>query len=205
MFVCFVIQVTAQKKCKSEEEKNLADLHVVSKCSVKSSSKKIDKANVLNVSVSASKKRYLKKNKAKKINSNLHKITRTISKEELKLAKIFGQVDEVPAFSECENLKGDDRMACFNAQMTEHINKYFYYPAEAVEKNIQGKIQVRFIIDANGNVSNIKALGRNKESKSLEEVAKYVVSKLPKFAPATKNGKPIATKYGFPIGFSLEE
>ena len=63
---------------------------------------------------------------------------------------------------------------------------------------------VRFIIDKNGNVSNIKALGPENGS-ILEQEAIRVVSRLPRLIAGVKEGKKTSVKYGFPISFSLED
>lgn len=88
--------------------------------------------------------------------------------------------------------------------MVKHINKHFKYPSEAIRNQIQGEVWVRFIIDNNGFVRNIKTLGPD-NGEILNEEAKRVVFKLPNFKPAKNNGKTVSVKYGFPINFSLEE
>ena len=88
--------------------------------------------------------------------------------------------------------------------MIKHIQKYFCYPSEAVRNQVEGEVWVRFVIDKNGYVKNIKTLGP-KGGDLLNEEVKRVVTKLPRFAPARKNGKSVSVKYGFPINFSLEE
>ena len=95
-------------------------------------------------------------------------------------------------------------MDCFNLEMVKHIQKHFRYPGEAVRNSIEGEVWVRFIIDKDGIVKNIKTLGPN-NGELLNEEAKRVVSKLPDFKPAKKNNEPVSVKYGFPINFSLEE
>ena len=95
-------------------------------------------------------------------------------------------------------------MNCFNTEMIKHIQKYFRYPSEAVRDQIQGEVWVRFIIDKNGYVRNIKTLGP-KNGEILNEEAKRVVTKLSRFKPARREGKRVSVKYGFPINFSLEE
>lgn len=138
------------------------------------------------------------------LKNNLESLTEKLSKEELKKAERFSTVDEIPAFNACNSSNENERLDCFNEEMIKHIQKYFRYPSEAVRAQIEGEVWVRFIIDTNGYVKNIKTLGP-KNGELLNEEAKRVVTKLPNFKPATKNGKPVSVKYGFPINFSLEE
>lgn len=87
--------------------------------------------------------------------------------------------------------------------MVKHIEKHFNYPNEAVIKKIEGNVQTRSIIGKDGNVTNIKTLGP-KGGEVLNNEAKRVVAKLPKFIPGKNNRKKVSVKYGFPINFSLE-
>jgi len=142
----------------------------------------------------------LKENKAK---TNIALLTNTLSMEEVKKAVKFHEASKLPAFEACKSEKGD-QLGCFNKEMIKHIEKYFHYPQEAVINKMEGKVWVRFIIDKEGNVSNIKTLGP-KGANILNDEAKRVVSHLPKFEPAKKDGKKVSVKYGFPISFSLDQ
>ena len=127
-----------------------------------------------------------------------------LSKEEVMKASKLYYVDDIPSFKGCSSAKKRDRLDCFNAEMIKHINKYFVYPSEAIRDQIQGEVWVRFIIDKNGYVRNVKAIGPD-NGEILNEEAKRVVFKLPNFKPAKNNGETVSVKYGFPINFSLEE
>ena len=131
-------------------------------------------------------------------------LSNTISAEEVKLAVKFHDTSKIPAFTSCSKEKGDKRLGCFNTEMVKHIEKHFHYPQEAVINKLEGKVWVRFIIDKQGYVSNIKTLGP-KGGEILNEEAVRVVSKLPRFIPGKKDGKQVSVKYGFPISFSLEQ
>ncbi|MGG8497375.1 energy transducer TonB [Tenacibaculum sp. TC6] len=228
----YVSNIQAQEVCESSEDA-VADLNSITKCTVKQSDDdKNKKTRQITVKVSAS-KRYLKKRelaKKQSVNSlasvnssgiesnevksefgeslsfknNIEDIKNKLSAEEIKSALKFSTVDKIPAFEECSSVKDDERMNCFNEAMIKHIQKYFRYPSQAVKESIQGEVWVRFIIDKDGNVKNIKALGP-KNGDILNNEAKRVVYNLPKFKPAKKDGKRVSVKYGFPITFSLDE
>ena len=127
-----------------------------------------------------------------------------LSKEEVMKASKLYYVDNIPSFRGCLRVKKSDRLDCFNTEMIKHINKYFVYPSEAIRNQIQGEVWIRFIIDKNGYVRNVKAIGPD-NGEILNEEAKRVVFKLPNFKPAKNNGETVSVKYGFPINFSLEE
>lgn len=112
----------------------------------------------------------------------------------------FDEVQTIPAFKNCSS---DGSLECFNAEMSKHINKYFAYPQEAVDQNIEGKINAYFVIDANGDVADVRTRGPQ-GSKILEEATKKLIEKLPRVKPAMKDGKPVNVKYAFPINFRLQ-
>lgn len=228
------LTVFAQKTCDTPKEDIIEDLNSITKCTIESSKKsKGKRSRKISVRVSAPKRRFLKKRTLEKksaatsantlntsgvantnhsleitktlaLRESVANLTNKLSAEEVRKAEKFITVDDLPTFTNCKSAKKDDALDCFNTEMIKHIQEHFSYPAEAVVKKIEGNIWVRFVIDANGDVTNIKALGpKNGELLKLE--AKRVASKLPKFTPAYKNGKAVAVKYGFPINFSLEQ
>lgn len=221
-----VFSAVAQDSCANEEK--IEDLHAVSKCSIKTSQKKI-KGNKgsrqISVQIFAPKQRFLKRKVKKEkvelsasnislsVKSDINEkveikkkndanLAKALSKLELRRAINFRKVDELPLFEKCKTVKKSEKTNCFNTEMVNHIQKYFNYPDEAVENKIQGDVWVRFIIDENGEVRNIKTLGPE-NGELLNKEAERVVTKLPKFAPGMKNGEKVPVKYGFPINFSL--
>lgn len=223
-----IIYVNAQV-CESPEKSPL-DLNSISitKCSVKpAKNPKKGPARQIFVKISAPKKRFLRrKNVASSANglgasgvteitedsamahslqlkNSIANLTNTLSHTEVRMSKRFTEVDKIPTFDTCKGTVGNKRLDCFNTEMVKHIQKHFRYPSEAIVKKIQGDVWVRFVIDKNGNVTNIKTLvPENGELLNYE--AKRVVSKLPKFVPGSIKGKNVSVKYGFPINFSLE-
>ena len=230
----FSLNVMSQEVCESPDEADL-DMNSISvtKCTIKESKdKKNKKSRQISVKVSAN-RRHLKKREAFKkkqvsglgslgvagvektnkpsqitksisLKSNIEDIKNKLSAVEVKKASKFSMVDKIPLFNACKKVKKGERADCFNEEMVKHISKYFRYPSEAVRASIQGEVWVRFIIDKNGEVKNIKTLGP-KNGQILNQEAVRVVSKLPQFIPAKKDGGRISVKYGFPIAFALEE
>lgn len=138
------------------------------------------------------------------LKSNIENINNKLSLEELKNASRFNSVDKIPLFDSCKKVKNKEQLDCFNEQMVSHISKHFRYPSEAVKEFIEGEVWVRFIIDKNGDIKNIKALGPD-NGEVLNKEAIRVVSKLSQFIPAKKNGGRVSVKYGFPITFALDK
>lgn len=138
------------------------------------------------------------------IKNNIEDITSKLSAEEIKNAEKFSTVDKIPLFTACKKAKKGERLDCFNVEMVKHIQKHFRYPSQAVKESVQGEVWVRFIIDKNGQVKNIKTLGP-KGGELLNNEAVRVVSQLPQFIPGKKEGGNTSVKYGFPIMFALDE
>ena len=135
---------------------------------------------------------------------NIQKFKEKLSKDQLKNAYEFENVDQIPLFKSCKNKSKSENSDCFNEKMMAHIQKHFRYPQEALLNKIQGNVWVRFIIDEEGNITNLKSLGP-KKGDALKHEAERVISKLTSFKPAVNEGENVLTKYGFPINFSLED
>ncbi|WP_299108568.1 energy transducer TonB [uncultured Tenacibaculum sp.] len=116
----------------------------------------------------------------------------------------FSQVHSIPQFKACSKASDMQKLNCFNERMISHIQRNFNYPEAAAQQNIQGKVWVRFIIDKNGNVVNIKSKGPQNGT-LLEKEAERMVSRLPKFSPGQHDGKVANVEYYIPINFQLKE
>lgn len=93
----------------------------------------------------------------------------------------------------------------FNGQdesaFTRWVVERIKYPAEAKANREQGRVVVSFVIDANGNLTDLTLL--RGVSASLDQEALRVIATSPKWTPAYFNGKPIRVKINFPINFQL--
>jgi TonB family protein len=100
--------------------------------------------------------------------------------------KVYTHLDTMPKF------RGD-------------INKYFRdsikYPQEAIEKKIQGKVYVAFIVEKDGSISNVQIV--RSDYPALTNEATRVVSAMPKWIPGKQNGKTVRIQYVVPIHFNL--
>ena len=81
------------------------------------------------------------------------------------------------------------------------IQKNVRYPAIAKEYNITGKVYVSFIVDRQGNVTNVKIV--RGVDKNLDAEAVRVVSSLPKYKPGKQRGKAVRVMFTIPINFTL--
>lgn len=98
----------------------------------------------------------------------------------------------------CENENNVIKDRCTKEEITYFINQNINIPKD---KMVSGTIFVRFVVNKEGNVENIEILkGINS---TLDNYAKQVVSKLPKFKPAYNLGKPVSIFYNIPIKITV--
>lgn len=82
-----------------------------------------------------------------------------------------------------------------------YLNRNLRYPQDAIDNEIQGTIVVQFIVDKEGNVSNVEAVSGPKE---LRDEAVRVIQKSGKWTPAIQNGRQVKSYKKQPIVFRLE-
>ncbi|WP_311320308.1 energy transducer TonB [Capnocytophaga sputigena] len=112
----------------------------------------------------------------------------------------FLLVEEKPKFMACEDVPKEKETECFKEQLDKHVIRYFYYPKEAIDKGIEGRVIVSFQINTNGSVTIRDVRGTNK---LLEVAAKEIFEKLPTFIPGKQRGKPVPVTFNYPINFKL--
>lgn len=81
------------------------------------------------------------------------------------------------------------------------LTKNLKYPPTARSQNIQGTVLVRFIVNADGSIDDVKVA--KSADPLLDREALRVVQMMPAWEPGVKNGKPIRSLVGIPIVFKL--
>ena len=85
--------------------------------------------------------------------------------------------------------------------MHKYIGRHIRYPQESIENNEQGKIYLNFIIECNGEVSNVTV--ENSVSPNLDLEAKLLVYHMPNWLPAKCGDKPMRMRVRMPINFTI--
>ena len=80
------------------------------------------------------------------------------------------------------------------------LNRNLRYPQEAIDQNVEGFVTVQFIVDKEGNVSDVEAVSGPAE---LRVEAVRVIKKSGKWTPAIQNGRKVKSYKKQPIGFRL--
>jgi periplasmic protein TonB len=84
-----------------------------------------------------------------------------------------------------------------------YLNKNLRYPDDAVNNEIQGTVIVQFIVDKEGNVSDVTPIS-GPDNGGLREEAVRVIKKSGKWTPAVQNGRQVKSYKKQPIVFKLE-
>ena len=108
------------------------------------------------------------------------------------------QVDENGVYMVC------DEMPKFPGGMREcmnYLSKSIKYPAEAIDKKIQGRVIVQFVVKEDGSISEAKVV--RGIDPLLDKEALRVTNSMPKWTPGKQDGKAVSVKYTIPISFKL--
>lgn len=77
------------------------------------------------------------------------------------------------------------------------------YPAEALKKQIEGRVVCSFVVERDGSVSNIMAL--QSPDRLLTDEVRRVLANSPRWTPGMQKGKTVRVKYIVPVDFRLPE
>jgi TonB family protein len=114
------------------------------------------------------------------------KLTPSETKENSSESDIFEIVEEMPKFQE---------------NLNSYISKNTRYPEEAKKQNIGGIVHVKFTIEKDGSISNIKII--KGVDPLLDEEVIRVIENMPKWKPGKHNGKAVRVNFTMPITFKL--
>jgi protein TonB len=89
-----------------------------------------------------------------------------------------------------------------DSTLLKYISNNTHYPNDAKVSAIQGKVIIRFMVKADGTVSDVSVL--KGVSPSLDKEAVRVVGTLPKFSPGKLKGVNVPVWYMVPIQFSIK-
>ncbi len=124
--------------------------------------------------------------------------------EELEDPIPFAVVESVPTFPGCdENASNDEKKACFQQALLQFVGENFVYSEAARQLKIQGRVIVQFVVEKDGQVSNVELL--RGVDPWLDEEAIRVIRSLPNIQPASQRGKSVRMSFVVPIKIELKE
>lgn len=112
----------------------------------------------------------------------------------------FVEIDKLIVAPGCdEDATQDEIFECFISFITNHISTQFQYPQEAREAGREGRVWIEFIIEKDGEVSNV-AVKRSSGVQSIDDEGIRVMKLLPKMkSPAYVDDHPVRMYYLVPI------
>jgi TonB family protein len=87
--------------------------------------------------------------------------------------------------------------------LREWVYQYLKYPEKALRDGTQGRVQVDFIIEKDGSISNVRV--SKGVSDELDAEAVKVISASPKWKPGRVDGEKVRTSMTIPVEFRLEK
>lgn len=111
--------------------------------------------------------------------------------------------ESVTAYNDC-----DQRPMFLNSQdprkfLKEWVYQYLKYPERALRDGTQGRVQVDFIVEKDGRVTNVKV--SKGVSEELDAEAVKVISASPKWKAGRVDGEKVRTAMTVPVEFRLEK
>ena len=85
--------------------------------------------------------------------------------------------------------------------MLKYIMENMKYPEQAMKEGIQGRVTVRFIVEKDGSISDVRPV--LSVHPLLNKEAVRVVESMPKWSPGKQNGKPVRVRFNVPVMFKL--
>lgn len=82
------------------------------------------------------------------------------------------------------------------------MNKTVKYPQIAVEQDLQGTVFLRFVVEKDGSVGEVRVM--KSLSKECDQAAITALKKAPRFSPAkNERGEPVRVWFKFPVRFEI--
>jgi protein TonB len=89
-------------------------------------------------------------------------------------------------------------------RMMEYIQGHLVYPQIGIEIGAQGKCYVKFVVDENGTISNVKVVRGVPNCPECDKEAIRVVKSMPAWVPGKIQGDAVSSFFMLPIIFALE-
>ncbi|MEA5100311.1 MAG: energy transducer TonB [Bacteroidales bacterium] len=85
--------------------------------------------------------------------------------------------------------------------LNKFISDNIIYPQEALDKGIEGKVYITFVVEKDGSINDIKII--RDIGYGCGEEAKRIVKLMPKWKPAKQRGKFVRQQFVLPVNFNL--
>lgn len=89
------------------------------------------------------------------------------------------------------------------AALMKYISETVKYPASAAEKNIQGRVIVRFVVNTDGKIEQTEVI--RSVDPAIDKEAVRVVNAMPQWIAGEQGGKKVSVYFTLPINFKLDD
>ncbi len=124
------------------------------------------------------------------------------------MPEIIDFAEQMPRFPGCEDqlISDEEKKQCADKRMMSTLLNDLRYPKQAKDMGIEGVVVVSFVVDAQGNITDIQL--RKKIGGGCDEEALRVVRKMAtmpeKWTPGKQGGKAVKVRYNLPIRFKYK-
>ena len=87
------------------------------------------------------------------------------------------------------------------SEMMKYIAQNIKYPVKAIEKKMEGRVVVSFVVSCDGSLRDFQVV--RSVDPDLDAEAIRVIKSMPNWKPGKQRGKNVSVKYTLPINFSL--
>jgi len=139
------------------------------------------------------------KEKTSKVNTSLQSITPAQPVNEAQPEKVNIVADKSvysPGAADVKPLPEGGAQGWFN-----YLQKNLVYPDAARHEKISGRVELSFIVEKDGSISNITV--EQSAGHGFDEEAVRVLQQSPAWQPGMLNGEPIRIRYQLPINFRM--
>lgn len=113
-----------------------------------------------------------------------------VVEEEVVEEEIFVNVEQMPTF-----------LGGTLTKFRDWVQNSVKYPQIARENGIQGNVIVKFVIEKDGQLTNIQVL--QAPDKTLADATVQVLQKSPRWKPGKHHGEPVRVSYTLPVSFKI--
>lgn len=138
------------------------------------------------------------------------KLKRIEYKEKEKPGKLMNASTRYHSSGICYNESGEEipftpfeKMPEFKTDINRFLAKTMRYPAEAREADQQGRVNVRFTVDENGNVTDVVVINPSIDPSLMKEAIRVVKLSSGGWTPGKLDDKPVKVVYTLPVMFRL--
>lgn len=126
--------------------------------------------------------------------------------EEETFTEIFIRAEEMPSLDACAKVNDrDQKWICTQEAMLAFVYKQIKYPPVARENGVQGTVVVSFVIDKEGQLTDIEML-RDIGGGCGDEVLRIVnlLNTQMNWSPGKQRGQPVKVRVNLPVKFKLQ-